>query len=101
MPAQYMRVGGHLQEVNWFKERYRSWFLGDSVISYGGLYLSTPVDPLFLALPILEASRRLVRAHALEGLQPVSDHHHACMRGSACHYTVHAQACSMPTTCAS
>jgi ribonuclease H2 subunit B len=62
-----LRIGGHLQEVNWFKERYRSWFLGDSVISDGGLYLSTPVDPLFLALPILEASRRQVPPHAFIG----------------------------------
>ncbi|EIE24959.1 hypothetical protein COCSUDRAFT_83651 [Coccomyxa subellipsoidea C-169] len=53
-----MLLNGHLQEVNWFKERYRAWFVGDYVIGDGGLYLCTPVDPLIMALPLLEASRK-------------------------------------------
>ena len=64
VPTQYLRLHGHLQEVNWFKEQYSSWFCGDAVIGDGSLYLATPVDPLFLALPILEASRQQVRMHA-------------------------------------
>ena len=66
--AQYMHIGNHVQEVNWYKERFRSWFVGDAVIADGGLYLSTPVDPLFLALPILEASRRQVCPGNLPGM---------------------------------
>lgn len=57
-------LNGHLQEVNWYKERYRSWFFGDYVLGDGSLYLCTPVDPLLLALPLLEASRKQVRDKA-------------------------------------
>lgn len=59
-PAEYLLIDGHLQEVNWYKERYRSWFVGDSVQEDGSMYLCTPVDPLFLALPLLESSRMQV-----------------------------------------
>lgn len=65
VPTQYMLIQGRLQEVNWFKERFRSWFVGDAVIDHGSLYLSTPVDPLFIALSILEASRQQVDSAAL------------------------------------
>ncbi len=56
-----MLIDGHLQEVNWYKERYRSWFIGDSVLEDGSIYLCTPVDPLFLALPLMESSRMQVK----------------------------------------
>ncbi|CAL5222476.1 g4847 [Coccomyxa viridis] len=56
-PAEYLLIDGHLQEVNWYKERYRSWFIGDSVLEDGSMYLCTPVDPLFLALPLMESNR--------------------------------------------
>ncbi|CAL8467533.1 g7071 [Coccomyxa elongata] len=55
--AEYLLLNGHLQEANWFKERYRAWFIGDYVLGDGAMYLCTPVDPLFLALPVLESSR--------------------------------------------
>jgi len=42
-----------LFEVNCYKEKYRSWFIGNSVHSDGKIYMSTPVDPLFLVLPYL------------------------------------------------
>ena len=59
-PAEYLLIDGHLQEVNWYKERYRSWFIGDSVLEDGSMYLCTPVDPLFLALPLMESNRMQV-----------------------------------------
>ena len=34
-----------------------SWFIGHRVCSDGALYLATPVDPLFLLLPVLHAAR--------------------------------------------
>ena len=40
-------------EVNSFQERYRSWFIGQSVVSNGNLYMTTRVDPLFLVIPVL------------------------------------------------
>ncbi|XP_059163656.1 ribonuclease H2 subunit B-like [Physella acuta] len=42
-----------IYEVNCFKEKYRSWFFGDTVHSDGHIFLTTPVDPLFLILPYL------------------------------------------------
>ena len=59
-PAEYLLIEGHLQEGNWYKERFRSWFVGDAVLEDGSMYLCTPVDPLFLALPLLESSRMQV-----------------------------------------
>ena len=59
-PAEYLLIDGHLQEVNWYKERFRSWFVGDAVLEDGSMYLCTPVDPLFLALPLLDSSRMQV-----------------------------------------
>lgn len=40
-------------ELNAFKEKYRSWFIGETVQSDGAIYFTTPVDPLFLVLPYL------------------------------------------------
>ena len=40
---------------------YASWFVGNTVISDGTLLMATPVDPLFLAIPILEASADKMR----------------------------------------
>ncbi|GAB2222928.1 hypothetical protein Drorol1_Dr00017060 [Drosera rotundifolia] len=53
----YLFVDGALQELNWFKQPYGSWFLGDYVCEDGGLYLSTPIDPLFILLPIFDDAR--------------------------------------------
>ena len=36
----------------------RSWFIGDSVTSDGCLFLYTPMDPLFLVLPLLEENKK-------------------------------------------
>ncbi|BFG30037.1 hypothetical protein CerSpe_163120 [Prunus speciosa] len=50
-------VNGVLQELNWFKQSYTSWFLGDYVAEDDGLYTATPVDPVFILLPIFEEAR--------------------------------------------
>ncbi|XP_019415483.1 PREDICTED: ribonuclease H2 subunit B [Lupinus angustifolius] len=55
--TQYLFVNGVLQEFQWFKNLYGSWFLGDYVNEDGRLYLSTPVDPVFLMLPTFEEAR--------------------------------------------
>ncbi|KAK7351447.1 hypothetical protein VNO77_10924 [Canavalia gladiata] len=55
--TQYLFVNGVLQELNWFKNLHGSWFLGDYISEDGRLYLSTPVDPVFLMLPIFEEAR--------------------------------------------
>ncbi|WOL02463.1 hypothetical protein Cni_G11182 [Canna indica] len=56
-PACYHLRGGSLHELNWFKQSYGSWFLGDYVCEDGSLYITTPVDPIFVLLPIFEEAR--------------------------------------------
>ncbi|KAL5537672.1 hypothetical protein UlMin_043997 [Ulmus minor] len=48
-----------LQELHWFKQPYTSWFLGDYVAEDGRLYTATPVDPVFILLPIFEEARMM------------------------------------------
>ncbi|XP_057434636.1 uncharacterized protein LOC130727504 [Lotus japonicus] len=55
--TQYLFVNGALQELQWFKNLYGSWFLGDYTCEDGRMYLSTPVDPVFIMLPIFEEAR--------------------------------------------
>ncbi|KAH0674792.1 hypothetical protein KY284_025879 [Solanum tuberosum] len=53
----YLCVDGSLQELHWFKQSHGSWFLGDYVCEDGRLYTATPVDPVFVLLPIFEEAR--------------------------------------------
>lgn len=39
--------------TNVLKFDFRSWFIEDTVKSEGKMYLSTPIDPIFLVLPYL------------------------------------------------
>eukprot|EP00250_Pteridium_aquilinum_P015155 c22414_g1_i1 orf=382-1329(-) len=55
--ACYMMTGDILQEIHWFKEQFSSWFLGNHVLEDGSLYIGTPVDPIYLLLPVLEEAR--------------------------------------------
>ncbi|MED6207245.1 hypothetical protein PIB30_034046 [Stylosanthes scabra] len=55
--TQYLFVNKVLQELQWFKNSYGSWFLGDYVTEDGRLYLSTPIDPVFIMLPIFDEAR--------------------------------------------
>lgn len=56
-----MLVAGRLCEANLFRLPHAAWLAGEGVLSDGGLVLVTPVDPLFLALPLLEFARRQAR----------------------------------------
>ncbi|XP_052268244.1 ribonuclease H2 subunit B-like [Dreissena polymorpha] len=42
-----------VHELYQFKEEYSSWLIGDTVQSDGSMYITTPVDCVFLALPYL------------------------------------------------
>ncbi|KAI3996629.1 hypothetical protein MKX01_009461 [Papaver californicum] len=55
--ACYFLNNGSLQELNWFKQSYGSWFLGDYVCQDGGMYIATAIDPVFLFLPIFVEAR--------------------------------------------
>lgn len=56
-PTCYAFINGSLHELHWFKQSYGSWFVGNYVCEDGGLYMATPVDPIFLLLPIFEEAR--------------------------------------------
>lgn len=53
----YMMINETLQEIHWFKEQFSSWFIGNHVLEDGSLYMCTPMDPIFLLLPILDEAR--------------------------------------------
>ncbi|XP_065880564.1 uncharacterized protein [Euphorbia lathyris] len=53
----YLLVDGVLQELHYFKQSYTSWFMGDYVCEDGCLYSATPVDPIFILLPIFDEAR--------------------------------------------
>ncbi|XP_078175138.1 ribonuclease H2 subunit B isoform X2 [Carex rostrata] len=55
--ACYILMGDDLCEMNWFKQSFGSWFLGDYVCEDGGLYICTPVDPIFVLLPLFSSVR--------------------------------------------
>lgn len=59
-PAMFVFGPGDstVQEVLTFDENKRSWFIDDNVRSNGKLYLSTPIDPIFLVLPYLRKSQQ-------------------------------------------
>ncbi|XP_004138774.1 ribonuclease H2 subunit B isoform X1 [Cucumis sativus] len=56
-PTCFLYVNEMLEEIHWFKQSYSSWFLGDYVAEDGRLYSATPVDPVFIFLPIFEEAR--------------------------------------------
>ncbi|XP_038989816.1 ribonuclease H2 subunit B [Phoenix dactylifera] len=56
-PTNYVFSAGKLQELHWFKQSCGSWFLGDYVCEDGSLYIATPIDPIFILLPVFEAAR--------------------------------------------
>mmetsp|Transcript_4187 Transcript_4187/g.8628 ORF Transcript_4187/g.8628 Transcript_4187/m.8628 type:complete len:284 (+) Transcript_4187:224-1075(+) len=69
----YLLRSGSLQEINWFKLRLTSWFVGESVVEDGGVYMSTLVDPLFVLLPILEQGRQTTTEKPQGQFRPLED----------------------------
>ncbi|KAL7411228.1 ribonuclease H2, subunit B [Mrakia frigida] len=58
LPYQRAKDGsaGVLEIQNVAPEEERCWFLGEEVVSDGKLLVFTPIDPIFLLLPVLEAT---------------------------------------------
>ena len=78
--AQFARTASRLLEVHRFAEpstEPRSWLLAggqDRVLQDGGLFLATPVDPLFVLLPQLLKARGTTDGGERRGyFQPLSD----------------------------
>eukprot|EP00890_Picochlorum_soloecismus_P002339 jgi/Picsp_1/3105/NSC_05946-R1_ribonuclease h2 subunit b len=55
---EYLIGNGCIQECNGVKKTWSSWFVNDSVISDGTLYLWTPVHVVFILLPALEKAQK-------------------------------------------
>ncbi|XP_057525207.1 uncharacterized protein LOC130804689 [Amaranthus tricolor] len=55
--TNYLFLNEALHELQCFKESHGSWFLGEYVCEDGSLYISTPVDLVFVMLPIFEDGR--------------------------------------------
>ncbi|CAO2816574.1 unnamed protein product [Amaranthus hypochondriacus] len=55
--TNYLFLNEALHELQWFKESHGSWFLGEYVCEDGSLYISTPIDLVFVMLPIFEDAR--------------------------------------------
>ncbi|KAK3583662.1 hypothetical protein CHS0354_021403 [Potamilus streckersoni] len=57
-----------IYEVTQFKEENRSWFIGNYVQQDGSLFITTPVDPVFLVLPYfikMEKTNRYMTAEQI------------------------------------
>lgn len=51
-------VAGELLEWNVWRPSFGTWMAGNAVLDDSGLYMATPVDPLFSMIPLLEKSRQ-------------------------------------------
>jgi len=54
---QFMVTETHIQECNVVRKKFSSWFVDDSIIQDGSLYIWTPIHIVFLLLPSLEKVR--------------------------------------------
>ncbi|KAF9378274.1 Ribonuclease H2 subunit B [Podila verticillata] len=58
-PSRYVIQNGKLYEMQVAAaEGIRSWFVGETIQSDGSLYMITPLDPIFMFIPILEIVRQ-------------------------------------------
>ncbi|KAK3251880.1 hypothetical protein CYMTET_38802 [Cymbomonas tetramitiformis] len=71
--SDYILRGEHLLEINLVKDQYTSWLAGESIIEDGSLYLSTPVDPLFMLLPTLQRTRNETAEKPQGQFRPLED----------------------------
>ncbi|OZJ05668.1 hypothetical protein BZG36_01408 [Bifiguratus adelaidae] len=65
--ARYLIEDDGLYEVNKVQSEFkRSWFIGDTIQRDGSLYLITPMDPLFILLPVLTKRRQKARRESAD-----------------------------------
>ncbi|KAK3808466.1 MAG: ribonuclease H2, subunit B [Benniella sp.] len=58
-PSRYVIQEGQLYEMQMIDpEGLRSWFVRDTIHSDGSLYIITPIDPIFMCIPILDIMRQ-------------------------------------------
>ncbi|KAL6757614.1 ribonuclease H2, subunit B [Haematococcus lacustris] len=54
----YMLLNGRLLECQHFKQMFSAWLVGSQLLPDGSLHTCTPMDPLFVLLPVLDAARK-------------------------------------------
>ncbi|KAF9577648.1 hypothetical protein BGW38_007014, partial [Lunasporangiospora selenospora] len=58
-PSRFIIQDGQLFEMQMVdSEGIRSWFVANTIQSDGSLYLTTPTDPIFMFIPILDIMRQ-------------------------------------------
>jgi len=62
--AKFVFCNDNVMEVNRMAEHPSSWFIEDEVQQDGSLFMATPVDPLFVLIPLLELNRKKTADHA-------------------------------------
>ncbi|KAJ9510495.1 hypothetical protein QJQ45_015963 [Haematococcus lacustris] len=60
----YMLLNGRLLECQHFKQMFSAWLVGSQLLPDGGLHTCTPMDPLFVLLPVLDTARKQVPVEA-------------------------------------
>ncbi|KAG0261253.1 hypothetical protein BG011_001232 [Mortierella polycephala] len=59
LPSRYVIQNDRLHEIQVSEsEGLRSWFVEDNILSDGSLYIITPIDPIFMFIPILDIMRQ-------------------------------------------
>ncbi|QQP56929.1 Ribonuclease H2 subunit Blike, partial [Caligus rogercresseyi] len=56
---------GDLRELRAYSDAHRAWFVGEVVESDGRLWMATPFDPVFLALPYLKERKKIPLDHLI------------------------------------
>lgn len=60
-PARFLHTNNKIWEINRVYQPPSSWIMQHEIQEDGSFYMCTPIDPLFLALPLLERGRKKVR----------------------------------------
>jgi len=55
--SRFMKNNGEILEIQKFYNEPSSWFVDETIQQDGSLYVATPIDPLFLFVPLLEKGR--------------------------------------------
>lgn len=71
-------------EILKFSEKYRSWFCNDSVQEDGSLYILSPIDPIFLAIPYLSKIAKKGKYMTLDQTFIDDNYQHGLARLESC-----------------
>lgn len=84
LPALFAFKGTIAFEIMKFSDKYRSWFVNDSVYDDGSLYILSPIDPIFLAIPFLHRVAKQGKFMTLDQIFIDHDFQHGLSRLESC-----------------